>query len=70
MFVNYSFFYAVSVAYGQMFVMVAILSKVSKYFWCRGDIRVWTCGKTRYETGDFDKNRSKFYMKFFLLIDT
>ena len=32
MFVNYSFFYAVSVAYGQMFVMVAVLVKFSKYF--------------------------------------
>jgi len=63
------FFYVVSVAYGQMFVMVAILSKFSQYFWCR-DIRVCTCGKNRYETGDFDKNRYKFYMKFILLIDT
>jgi len=32
LFVNYSFFYAVSVAYGQMFVMVPILSNFSKYF--------------------------------------
>jgi len=65
--VNY--FYAVSVAYGQMFVMVPILSKFSKYFWYR-DKRVCTCGKNRYETGDFDKNRYNFYMKIILLIDT
>jgi len=26
--------------------------------------------KNRYETGDFDKNRYNFYMKFILLIDT
>jgi len=26
--------------------------------------------KNRYETGDFDKNRYKFYMKFILLVDT
>ena len=67
-FVNYSSFYAVYVAYGQMFVMFAILSKFSKYFWCI-DIQVCTCEKKRYEAGDFDKNRYKFYMKFILLID-
>ena len=50
--------YAVSVAYNQMFVMVPIVSKFSKYFWCR-DIRVCTCGKNRYETGDFDKKSGK-----------
>jgi len=43
--------------------------KIFEIFWCR-DIRVCTCGKNRYETGDFHKNRYKFYMKFILLIDT
>ena len=56
MFVKYSFFYVVSVAYGQMFVMVAILSKFLKYFWCR-DIRVCTCGKKTVRNGRFWQNR-------------
>ena len=29
-----------------------------------------TCGKKRYEKGDFDKNRYQFYVKIILLIDT
>jgi len=31
---------------------------------------VCTCGKTRYETGDLDKNIYNFLIKFILLIDT
>jgi len=62
-------FHTVSVAYGQMFVMVPILSKKMKYFWCR-DIRVCICGKKTGTKRAILTILGIISMKFILLIDT
>ena len=58
-----------SVAFGQIFVMVPILSNFRNIF----GLETYECAlaeKKRYDTGDVNKNRYNFYIKCILLIDT
>jgi len=50
--------------------MLLRLQKCFRKIYVGVETWVCTCGQKRYETGDCDKNRYNFYMKFILLIDT